>query len=195
MSLSTSELLQVIIGSGNAQTSVSRIARRTEKILTKQGSDVTADQLQGVPGLGIARSCQILALFEIASRYPMTARQMVLDTQPKVLAACSNIRSSPKSVCIVVTLDGARRHIATRHFSVDELHPTVLLRQIFVDVLRDNAVRVVVAIGSSSRQLAPGMFELSFARDLRAMAQLFHVAVQSLLIMNQNDEYALRVDP
>jgi len=27
------------------------------------------------------------------------------------------------------------------------------------------------------------------------MAQLFHVAVQSLLIMNQNDEYALRVDP
>ena len=49
-----------------------------------------------------------------------------------------------------------------------------------------------VAVGAADHSLDPSMFELSLARDLNAMAQLFIVTVHGLMIVNRSGERSLR---
>lgn len=61
--LSDFELLQALIGSGNAQADVVKIAKETKKLLDKHGADITYNDLQQVTGLGPARITEILAAY------------------------------------------------------------------------------------------------------------------------------------
>ena len=53
--LSDLELLMAIIGSGNKQADVGKIAREVLKILRQKGGDVSYDDLRSVVGLGEAK--------------------------------------------------------------------------------------------------------------------------------------------
>ena len=59
--LSDLELLMAIIGSGNKQADVGKIAREVLKILRQKGGDVSYDDLRSVVGLGEAKIPVILA--------------------------------------------------------------------------------------------------------------------------------------
>ena len=61
-SLSDYELLMAIIGSGNKQADVSKIARDTLKLMRRHGADVNYDQLSAVTGMGIANISRIRTL-------------------------------------------------------------------------------------------------------------------------------------
>ena len=191
--LTSVELLQVLIGSGNAQVSVGRIAKRSLQLLTRFGTDLTYEQLLEVVGLGPARACQIIAAFELASRYPINQRQLVIDSHDKVLGLFSEIRAASHEYLTYVTVDGGKRLIAKRKISITQAtHPSALLRKIFADVVTDSAAGLIVGLGRSQRPLDPSMFDLSLARDLRAMSQLFMVTVYEHLLINKAAHISLR---
>ena len=191
-SLTTAELLQVLIGSGNAQASVSRIAKRTAKLLSKSGSSITLKDLSEVTGLGPAHTAQIIASFELASRYPINAQQLIIDTEDKILGLLADVRSSKATKLAYVTVDGARRLIAKRVIAIDKNHPTALLRKVFADVMTDNAAGLIMSIGSIDKAMVPTMFDLSLARDIKTMSQLFMVTVHELLLVSQTEYSRLR---
>lgn len=194
--LTNAELLQIIIGSGNAQASVARIAKRTMKLLARQGSEVTYEQLVTVAGLGPARACQIIAAFELASRYPATQRQLTIDTPDKIISLMTDIQLSKVTKLTYLTVDGARRLIAKRTLLIsDKTHPSSLLRTIFRDVTSDNAAGLIIGMGETDRELIPSMFDLSFARDLRVMAQLFLVSIHDLILINEEGHHSLKRTP
>jgi len=193
VSLTNAELLQVIIGSGNAQASVARISKRVLKVLTKEGSEISFDRLLNVAGLGPARVCQIIAVFELASRYPMPARQLVIDSVDKALGIMAETRAAKQEEFIYVTVDGGQRFIAKRKLLISETtHPSSLLKKVFADAMIDNAAGLYVGSGRSQRALDPTMFDLSLARDLRAMAQLFMLTVHAHVLLNKDDHYIFK---
>ncbi len=191
--LTNAELLQVLIGSGNAQMSVVKIARKTLKVLSKYGSDISLDQLSTIPGFGIARSSVILASFELASRYPMVRRQLTINTEDKQRALFMELSQSRQVSLVYTTLDGGKGLIAKRMAVIDSAsHPSLLLRDIFSHVVTDNAAGILVAIGSSDHTLEPSLFELSLARDINSMAQLFIVTVHAIVLVNSGGDKSLR---
>jgi len=191
--LTHSELLQVLIGSGTAQASVSRIAKRSLKLITHYGSDIQYNQLIDVIGLGPARASQIIAAFELAGRYPPRPKQSVIDSEDKTIALMADIRVSKEMQCLYITVDGAKRIIAARKATIDALsHPSSILRKVFADIVTDRAAGVFIGFGSKAQLLSPSMFDLSFARDLRVMAQLFLVVVHAHLLLNQKDYISLK---
>ena len=192
-SLSDSELLQVIIGSGNAQASVSRIAKRSLRLLSLYGSSLTYEQLSSVAGLGPARSSQIIAAFELSARYPVSISKPSVNNSDEALRLMAELRVSKNNRMVAITVDGAKRLITKRSYRIQETtHPSALIRRLFVDIATDNASGVYVASGSSDYSLTPRMFDLSFARDLRAMAQLFLVTVHCYCLVNKDYEYVLK---
>jgi len=190
--LSTTELLQIVVGSGNAQAGVARIAKRVAKVLARHGSDVSFAQLLGISGLGPATASQIIVAFELASRYPMSTRQMMIDSDEKVLNVAAELRESKVAKLLYVTVDGARRLIAKRSLSIEDAHPAQLLRKIFADIASDNAAGIIIVGGSADRSVEPEMFDLTLARDLRVMAQLFMVTVHEHLLVNRRTQKSLR---
>jgi len=191
--LTNAELLQILIGSGTAQASVTRIARKALKQLTKYGTAISHDLLLEVTGLGPARASQIVAAFELASRYPMSNKQLTIDTNEKAKGLLVELTISRSPRLVYLTLDGARRLIAKRSIKINEsTHPSELLRGVFSHVVTDQAAGILIAIGHAHHSLDPSMFELSLARDLNGMAQLFIVSIHDLVLMNKNSERSLR---
>ena len=191
--LTNIELLQLLIGSGNAQLSAIKIARKALKVLSKYGSDCSLEQLVDTPGLGIARSAVILASFELASRYPMVRRQMTINTEDEQRALFTELSQTRQVSLVYTTLDGGKGLIAKRIAAIDVTsRPSLLLRDIFSHVVTDNAAGLLVAIGSRNHTLEPSLFELSLARDINNMAQLFIVTVHAIVLVNSGGYKSLR---
>ena len=192
-SLTNAELLQVLIGSGTAQASVTRIARKTLKQLTKYGNAISHDVLMEVIGLGPARASQIVAAFELAGRYPVSNRQLTIDTNEKAKGLFVELTLSRSLRLVYLTLDGAKRLIAKRSIKIhDATHPSELLRDVFSHVVTDKAAGIMIAIGWANHSGDPSMFELSLARDLNGMAQLFIVSVHEVLLIGKSSERSLK---
>ncbi|MDB5161576.1 MAG: hypothetical protein JWM52_84 [Candidatus Saccharibacteria bacterium] len=185
--LSNAELLQILIGSGNAQASVARIAKRSLKQLTKYGTHISFDQLQKVDGLGPARACQIIAAFELASRYPMSQNSPIIHTDESLLELVSTLSGEKEVQLAYITLDGANRLISKRVLPLDEGgDPSSVLRKIFTDVLLDKATTVQIVFGSRKRDLALSMFERGLVHDLRHMAQVLEVKIGKVVSINES---------
>jgi len=192
-SLTNLELLQVLIGSGNGQLSAVKIARKTLRLLSKYGSELTLRQLVAVSGLGVARASLIMASFELSGRYPMLRKQQVIDTEDKQRALYAEVAEANSMTLVYVTLDGGKRLIAQRSVAIDAgLHPAAMLRDIFAHVVTDHAAGVFVAWGYREHTLEPSVFELSLARDITAMAQLFIVTLHGMLLVSAAGERSLR---
>jgi len=192
-SLTNLELLQILIGSGNTQASVQKIARRTLKLLSRHGNEITLQQMTTVTGLGIARASLILASFELASRYPVSRKQKVIDTKDKQDILFAEVRTSSKQLLTYVTLDGGNNFIAQRTAVLDpDVLQVGLLRDLFLHVVNDQAARIIVATGMRSHTLQPSLYELGLAKDLTSMAQLFNVSVQSFVLLNTESELHLK---
>jgi DNA repair protein RadC len=193
--LTNAELLQILIGSGTVQASVTKIARNALKELTRHGTAISYDILVGVTGLGLARTAQILAAFELASRYPVSNKQLTINTSEKAMGLFVEIRLAQSLKLVYLTLDGARRLIAKRSIRLhDTVHPSAVLREVFSHVVTDKAAGIMVAIGSVQHPLDPTMFELSLARDLNGMAQLFNVTIHCLVLANKTAEKSLKAE-
>ncbi|MBC7564670.1 RadC family protein [Candidatus Saccharibacteria bacterium] len=191
--LTNAELLQILIGSGTAQASVTRIARKVLKQLSQYGNAISHTLLLEVTGLGPARASQIVAAFELAGRYPVSNKQLTIDSNEKARGLFVELTLAQSPRLVYLTLDGARRLIAKRSIRItDSSHPSGLLRTIFSHVVTDQAAGVVIAIGAAKHTLDPSMFELSLARDLNGMAQLFIVTVHDLLLVNKQSERSLK---
>jgi len=192
-SLTNLELLQVLIGTGNAQVSAVKIARKTLKLLSKYGGELTLEQLVGVSGLGVARASLIMASFELASRYPLLRKQRTIDTVDKQRALFSQVVHARRQMLVYVTLDGGKGLIAQRTLNIETSdHPSMVLRDIFSHVVTDQAAGLFIAVGYDMHSLEPSLFELSLARDITNMAQLFSVTVHGLLIVSSGGERSLR---
>lgn len=189
--LTNTELLQILIGSGNAQISAIKIARKTLKILSKFGSAISLDQLLNIPGFGIARSSVILASFELASRYPTVRRQPTINSEDKQRALFKELSQSRLVSLVYTTLDGGKGLIAKRMVVIDSASHLSLLRDIFSHVVTDKAAGLVVAIGSSDHSLDPSLFELSLVKDINNIAQLFIVTVHAIVLVNSGGEKSL----
>lgn len=90
--LSDFELLQALIGSGNAQVDVSKIARDTLKIIKKHGAEITYEQLSRITGTGAAKSTEILAALELSKRYLLDSDRPIIDSPEKAAEQLADIR-------------------------------------------------------------------------------------------------------
>ena len=153
-SLSDYELLMAIIGSGNKQADVTKIARDLQKLLQDKGRELTFDDLLSIGSLGPAKSTQIMAGFELWRRRFESSEQPVIDSPDKAADQLSDIRDKKQEYFVCLTLDGANRLISKRIITIGTLtgslvHP----REVFAEALSDRAASIIVAHNHPSGNL------------------------------------------
>ena len=84
--LSDYELLMAIIGSGNAQADVTKIARDVRKLVSEKASQLTYEDLLMVKSLGPAKATQIMAGFELWRRQFEVTERPIIDSAEKAAA-------------------------------------------------------------------------------------------------------------
>lgn len=186
--LSDLELLMAVIGSGNKQADVGKIAREVLKILRQKGGDVSYDDLRSVIGLGEAKIPVILANFELARRYLMDDERPVIDSPEKAVELLSDIRDKKQEYFVCLTLDGANRLIAKRVVTIGTLTASLVHpREVFADAIADRAASIIVAHNHPSGSLRPSQADIVTTDRLKSAGELLGVPlINHLLITKQS---------
>lgn len=191
--LSSHELFQVIIGSGSQKAGVAKIARSVAKRVQKHGSGITYQQLTGITGLGHAKICQLLALFEIANRYSLSS-SVRLNTSAKLEAYVKEWMSQSGKVGIFqLSLDGGMLPVARRYLPLSMVQPGVTIGEISRQSLIDNAYTVVLVICVNKDSLQPDYDELAVFSGLSSALAAVQVRVTACFMAFEAGHLVRRV--
>ncbi len=185
--LSDIELLQALIGSGNAQADVTTIARDVATLL-KRDRILTMDTLSRVKGIGPAKITELLASFELAKRYILEPDRPIIDSPEKAVEQLADIRDKKQEYLVCLTLDGANRLIAKRVITIGTLTASLVHpREVFADAITDRAASIIVAHNHPSGNLQASAADLDATNQLKASAKLLGISLMDHLILTPSE--------
>ncbi|MEI7918507.1 MAG: DNA repair protein RadC [Candidatus Saccharibacteria bacterium] len=186
--LSDFELLQALIGSGNKQADVSKIAGNTLKLLREFGANITYQQLQQVTGMGPARITEILAALELSKRYLIDSDRPIIDSPEKAVEQLADIRYKKQEYFVVLTLDGANRLIAKRIITIGTLTSSLVHpREVFADAITDRAASIIVAHNHPSGSIVASQADVEVTDRLKSASKLLGISLIDHLILTKNE--------
>lgn len=182
--LSDLELLMAIIGSGNKQADVGKIAREVLKIVRQKGGDVSYDDLRNVVGLGEAKIPVILASLELARRYLLDSNQPIIDSPEKAVELLADIRDKKQEYFVCLTLDGANRLIAKRVVTIGTLTASLVHPR---EVFADRAASIIVAHNHPSGSLEASQADKDVTSRLAEAGKLLGITFNDHIIVTKTD--------
>ena len=187
-SLSDYELLMAIIGSGNAQADVTKIARDVQKLLAEKASALAYEDLLSVKSLGPAKATQIMAGFELWRRQFEVSERPIIDSPEKAVAQLTDIRDKKQEYFVCLTLDGANRLIAKRVISIGTLTSSLVHpRGVFADAIADRAASIIVAHNHPSGTLMPSDADKQVTERLREAGELLGITLIDHILLTKSD--------
>lgn len=186
--LSDYELLMAIIGSGNAQADVTKIARDVQKLLKGKGSELTYDDLLTVKSLGPAKATQIMAGYELWRRQFEVSERPIIDSPEKAVEQLADIRDKKQEYLVCLTLDGASRLIAKRIITIGTLTASLVHpREVFADAITDRAASIIVAHNHPSGSLTPSPDDVNVTEKLNDAATLLDIELVDHIVVTKTD--------
>lgn len=184
--LSDLELLRVLIGSGNKQASAQDISKQILKVLKEKGSAVSFDDLLTIKGMGIAKTSEIIALFELGKRYLMPADNPIISTTDDAVEQLKDIRDKKQEYFVVLTLDGANRLISNTIVFQGTLNQSLVHpREIFAKAIEDRAASIIVAHNHPSGNPDPSTEDIEITTKLKSAGKLLGIKVLEHIVVSK----------
>lgn len=192
--LSDYELLMAIIGSGNQQADVTKIARDVHGLLKRKGSELTYEDLLAINSLGPAKATQIMAGFELWRRQFEVPDRPIIDSPEKAVELLADIRDKKQEYFASLTLDGANRLIAKRIITIGTLTASLVHpREVFADAITDRAASIIVAHNHPSGRLEPSDADIEVTKTLKSAADLLGMNLLDHVIVTTS-AYSVIID-
>lgn len=187
-SLSDYELLMAVIGSGNAQADVTKIARDVQKLLKEKGSELTYDDLLTVKSLGPAKATQIMASYELWRRQFEVPECPIIDSPEKAVEQLADIRDKQQEYFVCITLNGANRLIAKRIITIGTLTSSLVHpREVFAEAITDRAASIIVAHNHPSGNLQASDADKAVTERLQEAGELLGIKLLDHMIITAVD--------
>jgi DNA repair protein RadC len=204
-SLSTAELIAILLGTGQGAGKLSAIGLG-QYILQKLSEhqrdplnalrDVTARELMQIPGIGEAKATTILAAIELGKRvlYSRPSEQAIVDDPAVAASILSNdLMWQSQERFAVLLLDVKHKLIGTQVVSIGTATETLAHpRDIFREVIRHGAVRLIVAHNHPSGNVDPSPEDIALTRQLLQGAQILGIPLLDHLILGHGNHLSLR---
>jgi DNA repair protein RadC len=175
-----------IIGSGNAQADVTKIARDVQKIIAKKGSQLTYDDLVSIKSLGPAKATNIMAGFELWRRQFEVSERPIIDSPEAAVVQLFDIRDKKQEYFVCLTLDGANRLIAKRIISIGTLTSSLVHpREVFAEAITDRAASIIVTHNHPSGNLEPSQADREVTIRLQDAAKLIGITMLDHIIVTR----------
>jgi DNA repair protein RadC len=187
--LTDAELLAIVLRTGTPGRPVVALAG---EVLSRFGGlrgllSAEPPALSGVPGLGMAKVCQVLSVLELARRAMREdlVRECALDHPARVKQYCLALLGHREiEHCIALFLDSRLRLIATGEVARGTLsQASVYPREVVRDALRHHAAALILAHNHPSGQAQPSEADERLTRHLRQALALVDVRLLDHLIV------------
>jgi len=186
--LSNSELLAILLRSGNKGENVISLSNRVLKRYKAENLPVlTYGELKSCPGLGAAKACEIIACFELGKRL-LKGKAAGLYLKPEdVWQELKDIREHKKEHFIIFYLDSRNQEIKREIISVGSLNANLVHpREVFEPAVKHLAAQVILAHNHPSGNPEPSEDDLTLNRRLVEAGQILGIEVVDHIIIARN---------
>jgi len=196
--LGDNELLAIVLGHGDPRTSALELANAALAAVGGLAglARATPDELRRVPGIGAARSAQLVAAVEIGRRTLLRRR----EDRPQVLSAMDAAKlvvpqfgSQPVEQFGLLLLDTRHRLLRTTRLSVGSLDTSVVHpREVFRAAVAGGAAAILLFHNHPSGDPTPSEDDIALTRRLIRAGDLMGIVVLDHIIVAENSYASLR---
>lgn len=199
-SLSTLELLNILLGRGGSGESVMLLSQR---ILQKFGNlqniaDAPLEELCAIKGIGFAKASQIKAAFELGKRArdasSHASDKIIINTALKAAQLLSpQLHNKKKEHIIVLSLDTRKALIKKSLISIGTLDASIIHpRDIFKEAILDFAAGFILAHNHPSGNPEPSPDDRIITKQLNEAAKFLDIAFLDHIIIGNPSYYSFR---
>lgn len=195
-SLSTAELLALVIGTGTRQVTALELGT---SLLGRYGAAgglarATVEELATVPGIGETKAARVLAALELGRRVlePPPQRRAVRSAA-EAAALCTSMRTLDREHFRAILLNTRHEVVGIADVSIGGLasapvHP----REVFKEAIRRSAAAVIVVHNHPSGHPEPSRDDVLITEQLRAAGRLVGIEVLDHIIIGDRSFLSLR---
>jgi DNA repair protein RadC len=190
--LTDEELVAAILGMGTAGIDVRTMARQVAGLIREHREVLVLDHLISVPGMGLAKSAQILSAFELARRHLLKETSKI-ECANDVLSLVADIASKPQEHFVCISLNGANEVIEKRIVTIGLLDKSpVHPREVFADVIADRAAAVILVHNHPSGDIQPSEADRRTHDQLSDAAKILGLRVLDNIIVTRKGYFSFQ---
>lgn len=197
-SLSTAELIAIILGSGSKAKPILQLAHELIARFggLRQLSEATLKELLEIKGIGLAKAIQLKAALNLgmrASRQAPTLKYRIEHPAHAYYLVKDELERE-KRECFVVILQDIKGYVICHeivsigHLSQTLVHP----REVFYPAIRHKAASLIVAHNHPSGDPTPSMEDLELTKILVNAGSLMHLPLHDHIIVGRASYISLR---
>jgi DNA repair protein RadC len=204
-SLSNAELIAILLGTGQGAGKLSAVGLGQYLLqeLSKHQRDslsglreITVSELTKIPGIGVAKATTILAAIELGKRvFQSRPTELTVVDDPAIAAAAlsQDLMWQTQERFAVLLLDVKHRLIGTQIITIGTATETLAHpRDIFREVIRQGATRLIVAHNHPSGNVEPSPEDIHLTQQLLMGAQFLGIPLLDHLILGNGNHLSLR---
>ena len=188
-SLSNDELLALILRTGHQKENAIEMSNR---LINEYGldklSDLALKELQEIKGIGFAKACQIIALFEFNKRHAISKR----DDKPIKCAkdvyeyALPLLSGKDKEHFMILHLDSKNRVVKDEIISIGILNASLVHpREVFKSAIKESANAIVLVHNHPSGDYTPSQEDKEITERLFGAAEVLNIKVLDHVIIGK----------
>jgi DNA repair protein RadC len=197
-SLSLTELMAILLGSGTKAMPVMRLA---QEILAKFGSldqlaEATVAELCQVKGIGKAKAIQLKACFGIAARVSRQKVGLRYKIDQPVHAfnfLKEELAREKREVFIAILQDNKNYVICHQIIAIGTLSKVLIHpREVFYPAVRHKAASLILAHNHPSGDPSPSAHDYELTRSLIEASTMMGIPINDHLIIGENTYFSMR---
>ncbi|MBU4421574.1 DNA repair protein RadC [Candidatus Parcubacteria bacterium] len=197
--LSSVELLAIVLSVGTKKEEVLRMSSRIlkeygEKTIVNQTNPKIIEKELGIP---IAKSCQIVACFELGRRFfkKTPAGTIVVRTARQAYEYLKDMRGLPKEHLRGIYLNSRYRVIHDEVISVGSLTANIVHpREVFKPALEHSACAVILAHNHPSGSAKPTVSDVEITKQLVEAGKILGIDLLDHIVIAKNKFVSVPID-
>lgn len=197
--MSTSELLALIIRTGNKEDTAIELAN---KLLTHAGGlkflrDLSLEELQEVRGIGVAKAAQISATVQLGRRIRManfeSDKEVITSPRDVANLLLAKLSFLEREHFVIILLNTKNKVISIEKISIGSLNNSIVHpREVFKPAIRRNSAAVILAHNHPSGNPEPSSEDIEVTSRLQEAGELIGIDVLDHLIIGNKNYISLK---
>lgn len=189
--LTDAELLAIILRTGTWDINVLELSRNVLRAIKPDINSTNIESLKKIHGLGVAKSCQIVAALELVKRLTREESKPQLLNSEEVYKSVKEIGEYKKEHLLAIYLDVKNREITREIISVGTLTASLVHpREIFEPAVHCLAVSIIIIHNHPSGDTEPSDEDVKITKQLVEAGKIMGIKVIDHLIVAKKSFYS-----
>ena len=184
------ELIMLILGSGNRQLPVERMAGKIVDVLDDCDAENVVENLLALKGVGQGKALAVAAALELGRRRSCHLRAPIKSPRD-IVPFVKNYAVCEKEHFLLVTLNGGHEIIQIHVITVGTLNRTLIHpREVFTVAMRDNAAAIIVSHNHPSGNCSPSEEDIEITDVLAKVSVIMGIELLDHVIVSRESYFS-----